>query len=125
MDVSADNRRAATRVSPLRTVLLALAAISAMPNGLFFSPWFDSVLFMLPRASSAFLVTGDMATFYLTGVLLWLITLALAGIPAALYERIVAKGQPTIVPMLVWMLTALVLSIPSFRSAMDLFAEPY
>ena len=113
------------RVSPLRTLLLALTAMAAMPNGLFFSPWFDSVLFMLPRAAAPFFVAGETATFYLTGIFLWLFTLVLAGIPAALCEHVVGRTRWPLVPFLVWLGAALALIIPSFQSALELLSEPF
>ena len=124
MDVSPADPAAPHRVSPLRTVLLALAACAAMPNGLFFSPLFDSVLFILPRASSAFFLTGETATFYMAGALLWLTTLALAGIPAALYERFATRRQTSLVALLIWIAAACALSFPSINAAIDLLTDP-
>lgn len=124
MDVASGNGARTARPSPARAAMLALIGIAAMPNGLFFSPWFDSVLFMVPRAASALLVTGEAATFYLTGAFLWLLTLVLAGIPAALYERLRGLRQPTFGAQLIWLVAALALCIPSFQSLLELLAEP-
>lgn len=124
MDVDREPTRETPRVSPARTAMLALVAIAAMPNGLFFSPWFDSVLFMLPRAAAAFFITGHMAQFYLAGIFLWLLTVVLAGIPAALYELARRRRQPTFGALLIWLVTALILGIPSFQAAIELLQEP-
>lgn len=124
MGIDREPAAEAARVSPVRSLLLALVAIAAMPNGLFFSPWFDSVLFMLPRAAAAFFITGHMAMFYLAGIFLWLLTLVLAGIPAALYELACGRRRPTLVALLIWLVAALLLGIPSFQSAIELLQEP-
>lgn len=124
MDVTPVPPSASPRVSLLRPLLLALAACAAMPNGLFFSPLFDSVLFILPRASGAFFLTGETSTFYMSGMLLWLVTLGLAGIPAALYERFFTRRQPSVVSLLIWIAAAAALSIPSIRAAIELLTDP-
>lgn len=113
-----------TSLSLWRSLLLLLVAVAAMPNGLFFSPLFDSVLFMLPRTAAAFFIKGQTAMFYLTGIVLWLFTLVLAGIPAAIYDRVrrLPGGSP--VSLLIWLLAALLLSIPSLQAAFELFVEP-
>lgn len=120
----ADEGAAHRRASPARALLLALVAIAAMPNGLYFSPLFDSVLYYVPRAASAFFLRGQEVTFYLTGVVLWLLTLGLAGIPAAVYERIRGLKESSIASLLIWLVTALILSIPSFLALAEMMGEP-
>jgi len=114
----------ARRPSALRALLLALIAIAAMPNGLYFSPFFDIVLFLIPRASAPFFIKGQMATFYFTGVMLWLLTMALSGIPAAIWDRI--RGLPYGSPasLLIWLVAAMALSIPSLLAFYELLLEP-
>lgn len=125
MDVRASaTDDAAHRPSLLRGLLLALIAAAAMPNGMFFSPLFDSVLFMIPRTAAAFFIKGSTATFYLTGIALWLLTLVLAGIPAAIYDRVRGLPHGSMASLIIWLLTALALSIPSLQAAAELFAEP-
>lgn len=112
------------RPSIVRSLLLLLIAIAAMPNGLYFSPLFDSVLFMIPRASSAFFIRGQESTFYLTGLVLWLSTLSLAGIPAAVWDRVRGLPHGSSVSLLLWLAAAVLLSIPSLNAANELFLEP-
>lgn len=124
MALAEGQENAGRRVSPVRALLLALIAVAAMPNGLFFSPLFDSFLYYVPRAASVFFLRGQEVTFYLTGIVLWLFTLVLAGIPAALYERIRGAKESTLASLLIWLVTALVLSIPSFMALAELMSEP-
>ena len=51
-------------------------------------------------------LTGETSTFYMSGMLLWLVTLGLAGIPAALYERFFTRRQPSVVSLLIWIAAA-------------------
>lgn len=125
MGVNADHPEdPGRRPSVLRGLLLALIAAAAMPNGMFFSPLFDSVLFMIPRTAAAFFIKGPTATFYLTGIALWLLTLVLAGIPAAIYDRARSLPHGSMASLLIWLLTAFLLSFPSLQAALELFAEP-
>ncbi len=124
MDVTAPPHRDASGPSPVRALLLALVAVAAMPNGMYFSPLFDPVLYYIPRASSAFFLRGQEITFYLTGLVLWMFTLALSGIPAAVYERLRGLPHSTVGSLLVWLVAALVLSIPSLMAFAELMAEP-
>lgn len=120
----AEDRTGHRRASPVRALLLALVAVAAMPNGLYFSPLFDSVLYYVPRAASAFFLRGQEVTFYLTGVVLWLFTLGLSGIPAAIYERIRGLRESSIASLLIWLVSALLLSIPSFLALAEIMGEP-
>lgn len=93
-------------------LVLALATMAAsVPNGLTSSPMFDSVLFLLrPFVPAA--LSGPDAQFYLTGVFTSAMTLALAGVPAALFERLRGAPASTIGSLLVWLAAALGLGAP-------------
>lgn len=105
-----------TRTLPL----VAIFAVS-MANGLYFSPLFDSVLFVIPRTLGMFFLKGQSVTFYATGFFLWLMTLLLAGIPAAIYERVRGLERSSPVSLGIWLLAALALSYPSLKAAADLW----
>lgn len=124
MALADDGPSAGRRASPLRALLLALIACAAMPNGLYFSPLFDPVLYYVPRAASALFLRGQEVTFYLTGIVLWLFTLGIAGIPAKLYERIRGLQESSVASLLIWLVAALLLSIPSFMALAEIVAEP-
>jgi hypothetical protein len=100
--------------------LIAIFAVS-MLNGLYFSPLFDPVLFVIPRPMGMFFVKGQTVTFYAAGFFLWLMTLLLAGIPAAIYERVRGLQRSTPVSLAIWFLAALALSYPSLKAAAELW----
>jgi hypothetical protein len=58
--------------------------------------------------------------FYLTSVVLSLLTVLLAGIPAAIYERIRGLRESTPVSLAIWFAAAVLLALPAI---MNLFGE--
>ena len=51
--------------------------------------------------------------FYISSLLISSMTLMIAGVPAALYERVTGARQSNFISMGIWLLGAAVLSIPS------------
>ena len=83
--------------SIVRMLLLLLIAVVAMGNGLYFSPYFDKLLILIPRLASAFFIRGQEAIFYLTGFSAWMLTLVIAGGKSPEYMR---NAQAAIVAQL-------------------------
>ena len=99
--------------------LAATVAVSIL-NGLDFSPVFDAVNFYLSSfARGSLLFDGDVL-FYATSVVISLMTLLLAGIPAALYERVRALPQSTPGSLAIWFLATLLLTLPAILRALAL-----
>ena len=99
---------------------LAATAALAIVNGLDFSPVFDSVsywLYSFARESPLF--DGELF-YYLTSVAITLMTLLLAGIPAALYERVRGLQQSTPGSLTVWLLATALLTLPAILRALAL-----
>ena len=51
--------------------------------------------------------------FYLSSLLISTMTLMVAGVPAAIYERVTGVPQSTFISMGIWLLCAAVLTMPS------------
>lgn len=98
-----------------RDVLLVATAGLSLLNGMHFSPLFDPVLFFVHRLAPGFF--GPILLFYFNSLLISLTTLLLAGIPAALYERVMGHKQSTPVSLGIWFLAALLLTLPSLLNA--------
>ena len=99
---------------------LAATVALAIVNGLDFSPVFDSVsywLYTFARESPLF--DGELF-YYLTSVAITLMTLLLAGIPAALYERVRRLQQSTPGSLTVWLLATALLTLPAILRALAL-----
>lgn len=70
-----------------RDVSLVATAALSLVNGMHFSPWFDPVAILLrPFLAGTFLGT-PLVFLYLTSIFISVMTLLIAGVPAALYER--------------------------------------
>jgi hypothetical protein len=96
-------------------VLLVVTAGLALLNGLHSSPLFDPMLFFLHRVAPRFL--GPMLLFYFNSLLLALATLLLAGLPAAIYERVRGLKKSTPVSLGIWLAATLLLSLPGLMGA--------
>lgn len=100
-------------------LLLATAGVSIL-NAMPFSPLYDSVayfLYLFTRGSAA--VRPDMLA-YLTSLFMAVLTLLLAGIPAAAYERVRGMRESTPVSLAIWLIAAALLTLPA---AMRLMGE--
>lgn len=98
-----------------RDVLLVATAGASLLNGQTFSPLFDPVLILL-RPFVASVITSPLLLFYLTSLFLSLVTLMLAGIPAAIYERLRGTRESTPVSIGIWLVATLLLTLPTIRN---------
>lgn len=105
----------------LRLILLAAVAAVAIFNGQGFSPAFDSLLYLLTPFLRGTLLGTPMGFYYTTSVLLTLMTFIFAGLPAALYERLLARRTSTVVSLLIWLAAAALLTLPAYRAWQDAF----
>lgn len=94
-----------------KLALVVAAACASAINGAPSSPLFDPVLFLL-RPALAPLPLGGEALFHLSSIFLALATLAVAGIPAAVYERVRRLPGSTATSLGLWLVAALLLAIP-------------
>jgi hypothetical protein len=96
-----------------RGLLLAAVAGVSILNGTIYSPLFDPVahlLFLFTRGSS---LLGPQLLFYLTTASIAVMTLLIAGVPAAIYERIRGSRQSTAVSLAIWLVAAVLLALPT------------
>lgn len=102
-----------------RDVFLVAAAGLSLLNGMHFSPWFDPVAILLkPFVAGTFLAT-PLVFLYLASIFISLMTLLIAGIPAALYERFTGAKESTSVSLGIWLGATLLLSLPSLFNAIS------
>jgi hypothetical protein len=101
----------------MRGLLLATVAC-ALFNGFGPSPVFDGVDYMLGIALRGYpYMTRAVIYTYVTPLAIALVTLAIAGIPAALYERIRGLQSSTAVSLALWLAAALLLTLPAIMRA--------
>lgn len=94
-------------------LLIATAGLSLL-NGQSSSPIFDPVLYLL-RPFIAQIVSSPILLFYLTSLFLSVMTLLLAGVPAAIYERIRGLKESSPVSIGIWFAVTLLLTLPTLR----------
>ena len=96
-------------------LLIAVAGISLL-NGMHFSPYFDPVFILLKPFIAGTLLTTPLVLFYLTSIFISLMTLLIAGIPAALYERLRGLKESIATSIGIWLAGTLLLALPSLLS---------
>lgn len=97
-----------------RDVLLVATAGVSLVNGMHFSPYFDPVFILLqPFIAGTFLST-PLVMFYLTSIFISLMTLLIAGVPAALYERFRGIAESSAMSLGIWLACTIGLAVPSF-----------
>jgi hypothetical protein len=94
----------------VRALLVALAAGVSILNGLPSSPVFDSVFFLMRPFIPRFLLFHPLFVFYFTTVFISVTTLLVAGVPAALYERVLGRQESSVASLAIWCASALLLS---------------
>lgn len=104
------------RFSPLRIALVAVIVAIAFFNGQRFSPAYDIVFFNLRHFVAGTALSRPPTFFHLITLLIALATLFLAGIPAALYERIRGSQQSTTGSVLLWLAATIALTYPAAKA---------
>lgn len=92
--------------------LIGVAAIAAL-NGTLFSPIFDSIFYYLDSFARGTLLYSPKLYLNLTSPFISVMTLLIAGIPAAIYERIRGLKASTPVSLGIWLAAAILLSLPT------------
>ncbi len=103
-----------------RDVLLVAAAAASLLNGMHFSPLFDPVFFLI-RPFVVPLLSSPLVLFYLTSIFISVLTLLIAGVPAAIYERVRGHAESTPVSIGIWLVATLVLALPGILGATGYF----
>lgn len=91
---------------------IATAAV-ALLNGLPFSPIFDPVFFWIGRLAGRGLVNSPLV-FHATTLVIMVVTLLLAGMPAYLLRRLMPRFVSSPIACATWLIAAIALSWPVF-----------
>lgn len=104
----------------LRLALLAATILVAVFNGTKLSPFYDPVAYLLHLNLRGIPLMTARTLYEAATWPIALMTLMLAGIPAALYERV--RGLPTssVVSLGIWLAATIALTLPTI---MRLFGE--
>ena len=101
-----------------RALLLIATLACALFNGFSLSPVFDFADYMLGVVLRGYpYMTRGVINAYITPLAVTLMTLAIAGIPAAVYERIRGLKSSTAVSLAIWLGAAVLLALPAIMRA--------
>jgi exosortase/archaeosortase len=107
---------ARTGAGTTQLLLLLVTVAVAVLNGLEWSPFYDSVAYLLYLATRGYPLVTPVRLANVTPAAIAILTLLIAGIPAALYERILRLQASTPVSMGIWLVMTIILSIPTIRN---------
>lgn len=100
-----------------RDVTLVATAGLSLLNGMHFSPWFDPVAILLkPFVAGTFLGT-PLVFLYLSSIFISAMTLLIAGVPAALYERFNKLEESTPTSLYIWLGCTILLTAHALLAA--------
>ena len=111
-DFTQGSWRNASKLMGQGVPLICVAAIAAF-NGTLFSPIFDSIFYYLDSFARGTLFYSPKLYLNLTSPFISAMTLLIAGIPAALYERVRGLKASTPVSLGIWLAAAILLSLPT------------
>jgi hypothetical protein len=101
----------------VRGALLLAACAVALFNGSLWSPVFDSVAYVLYLATRGYPMMTAARASDATPIVIAVMTLLIAGIPAALYERIRGLHTSTAVSVGIWLAATVLLTLPTIINA--------
>lgn len=101
----------------VRGLLLMTASAVAFFNGSLWSPIFDSVSYVLYLATRGYPMMNAARAYYATPIAIMVMTLLIAGIPAALYERVRGAQTSTVASITIWLLATILLTLPTIMNA--------
>jgi hypothetical protein len=107
-----DQHPSTSRVRVGQWLLVAGTVGVSLLNGIDISPAFDSVSFYLASFARGSPLFDAEVFYYLTSLSISLLTLIIAGIPAALYERMRGLDRSSLGSLAIWLMVAALLTLP-------------
>ena len=99
-----------------RDVLLVATAGASLLNGMHFSPFFDPIAILLRPFLAGTILATPIVSLYISSIFVSLMTLLLAGVPAAIYERVKGETESTPASLGIWLACTILLTVPSFMA---------
>jgi hypothetical protein len=83
-------------------------------NGMHFSPYFDpAFIIMRPFVQVTFFTGSPIIIFYLTSLIVATLSIMVAGIPAAIYERVTGQSRSTAMSFGIWLAGVTLITVPT------------
>jgi hypothetical protein len=117
-----DDMNARERILKQDTLLVCIVGLAVL-NGMHFSPWID-IAFLLtkPFFQVTFWISSPLLIFYFTSLGLATLTIMLAGIPAAIFERVTGRKETDPTSLYIWLGGTIILTIPALLKAGETFS---
>jgi hypothetical protein len=109
---------AGLRWDPTRWLLLGAVVGVALFNGTKWSPFYDPTAYVLHLNLRAYRVVSARTLYEAAMVPIAVVTLMLAGIPAALYERARGLQTSSTASIAIWLVATVLLTMPAIRRAL-------
>ncbi len=100
-------------------LLLGTVALAAI-NGLPLTPLYDSISYILYLFTRGSAVLDQDLLQYLASLLIAVLTLMIAGLPAALYERLRGLQHSTPASLAIWLVATGLLALPALANLLEL-----
>jgi uncharacterized membrane protein (DUF2068 family) len=104
-------------LSPNRLLLLGALVAVALFNGTKWSPFYDPTAYVMHLNLRAYRLVSARTLYESAMLPIALLTLMLAGIPAALYERVRGLQTSSTVSLAIWLVATVLLTLPTIRRA--------
>lgn len=102
--------------NPYVVVITAVAILNGIFSQLF---WFTAQAMILVVAPGL-LITGTTLVSFFASLIAATATILIAGVPAALFERLTGRSESDHASYSIWLVTAVILSFPAFGRAIAL-----
>lgn len=99
-----------------RDVLLVAIAGTSLLNGMHFSPYFDPIAILLRPFIAGTVLGTPLVALYLSSIFVSLLSLLVAGVPAALYERAKGLADSTPASLGIWLAALVLITLPTFSA---------
>ncbi|MBM3607792.1 MAG: hypothetical protein FJX29_04945 [Alphaproteobacteria bacterium] len=116
-----DDMNARERILKQDVLIVGIVGLSVL-NGMHFSPWLD-IAFILTRPffQVTFFISSPLLVFYFTSLALSTLTIMLAGIPAAIFERLTGRKETDATSLYIWLGAMILLTMPALLRAGETF----
>jgi hypothetical protein len=83
-------------------------------NGMHFSPYFDpAIVLMRPFVQVTFFTSSPIVIFYITSLMVATLSIMIAGVPAAIYERVTGLKRSNGVSFGIWFAAVALITLPT------------
>jgi hypothetical protein len=112
-----DDMNARERILKQDVLIVGIVGLAVL-NGMHFSPWLDGAFILTkPFFQITFWISSPLLVFYFTSLALSTLTIMLAGIPAAIFERLTGRTETDGASLYIWLGATILLTIPALLNA--------